>query len=471
MSSNAALLNANVGAIDRALIDPTASLFTRSGQDSIKSANWIKNRKVFSVIGNQAFGTTMQIDLDRSADFVGKVFLQIKVPKAKLLMPNNELSSSTFGAYVSAAGFAMIDYVELTYGSNSVQRISGDALVHLYRKKATFEQAHRIQRMIGADSGFPSARVQLLEDGTDTNEGYREAESISYLVSTTPGETKDATFIVPLPMFWCQSSRPSGFFPLNVLPNELRFNIRLKPQSGFTYASSLGEATQVSVSTVAPEVSLLADYYHVPPAESNALMSYVNLNGNALEWMFYDHDLQTNEVLVGGATPQGTTIKLSNIKQAVTSLLYSVRRNESVTDSGNGKLRDHDFYSIGGINRAVLKNDGTGWTTDKSPMYRKVDQWNLASTSINIFESADARELDVTQHQWPDVVGGNIYGYSFEYYPDVNAATGHLNFSNLHNPTINIKGKTIEPTDRATIVFEFRNFIRLQAGNLYRVFH
>ena len=120
----------NTGPQDALLHDPSRSYFANVGY--VRTNNFETEFKDITPTNTAAFGTTTYYTIDRAADLLGNLDLVLDMDVT------GTAGSNHLDILVDGFGYAMIDKVTLSVGTNTIQEIEGEWLQienSIYRDK------------------------------------------------------------------------------------------------------------------------------------------------------------------------------------------------------------------------------------------------------------------------------------------------------------------------------------------------
>ena len=157
-------LQINQGPQDALLYDNSKSYFTNVGY--VRTSNFqVEYRKVQSQ-NSPAFNSTVQYVIPKAADLLGPVDLMVEISEPPTGAGSAFTKDSTSGAanskgtrvwneWVDELGFAMIDKITFSCGSNDIETITGEMLqirnelMTSDENRLGFDTEHRSPRSVG----------------------------------------------------------------------------------------------------------------------------------------------------------------------------------------------------------------------------------------------------------------------------------------------------------------------------------
>jgi hypothetical protein len=155
------------------------------------------------------FGKTLTAVVARSADLMGEVFLRVVLPKVEYEGPPLETNVAKF-AWVKNIGFAMIDDVDITIGTSSIDRQYGDWMDIWHQLTACSAKTEGFNRMIGNTDALTA--VSSLGFGEYNNRVLKES----------------AELFIPFSFYFCRDIALA--IPLVALTeHQVQLRVKLRP--------------------------------------------------------------------------------------------------------------------------------------------------------------------------------------------------------------------------------------------------
>ena len=249
-------LQLNSGPQDALLYDNTRSYFTNVGY--VRTSNFQLKLRDVDPINTARLGTTVQFVIPKAADLLGPIDLVLELAEAQSGTPfpdpyaasNSGTGYHTyvkgFTAWVEAVGFAMIDKIVFSVGTQTIETITGDQLNIMNElmtsdskrlgrdtilktsrtpvRTQTWPQTGRVYPHEGDSFRNPSMfkknrLITLCMNAIDEN-GQTVLKS-----AAMPGTKK---LIVPLGLFF--TKHPSQYLPLAAISaeNEVRVSVKMR---------------------------------------------------------------------------------------------------------------------------------------------------------------------------------------------------------------------------------------------------
>lgn len=382
-------LQLNQGPQDALLYDNSRSYFTNVGY--VRTSNFqIEYRDVDAQ--NQAqLGTTVQYVIPKAADLLGPVDLVCELDCQKDRNSTAKLDAAgelAWAAWVDEVGFAMIEKVTFSVGSNDIETVTGEQLQIINELMKSDEQrlgANHVLKtgqvpMIDTDTGAlkadaysnvaqlkaalgiskskattkltklannssgDSAAIDFGDEQTEYSRIIRAASAGFNTGSGTgtgaPVYTGRKRLIIPLGLFF--TKHPSQYFPLAAVAgcNDVRISIKFRSHKNLIQMFQHGTAGLDTMPEfdnggfASSSAKLRCHYVHVTGPEATILMNKEHVRLLKL-WHTPNHKIIND--LAAGKT---TSLDLSFL-HPVTTLIVTLRRNEEI-DNGNSSAGDDD---------------------------------------------------------------------------------------------------------------------------------
>ena len=301
----------NQGPQDALLYDNTRSYFTNVGY--VRTSNFqVEYRNVESQ-NTPAFGSTINFVIPKAADLLGPCDLRLTIPAPSGTLPAADTDLMyTYASWVDKLGFAMLEKITFSIGSNDIEVLDGDILdiknelMTSDEMRLGFDHILKTGRPANpspeADGSATSDVAIATEDfpgdnnRTDDRGGAKTYNKdwtrLIYLTAdkvTTGGSltlkhaaSDKRMLTVPLGLFF--TKHVSQYFPLAAIAgcNDVRIAIKLRPLKELYQIGghvSLGSANK-SFPNILPrfdggdmKASLLCHYVHVTAPEAQELMN------------------------------------------------------------------------------------------------------------------------------------------------------------------------------------------------------
>jgi hypothetical protein len=394
-------LSLNQGAQDALLYDNTRSYFTNVGY--VRTSNFqIEYRDVDAQ--NQAqLGTTVQYVIPKAADLLGPVDLVCELAAQKdrnstaATAANNMVA---WAAWVDEVGFAMIEKITFSVGSNDIETLTGEQLQIMNELMKSDEQRlganhvlktgqipmsdpstgalktdavtgdAALKAMLGisktTDTASFCAIRNLKADGTamdaasdpvDFGEEYTEYSRLIRVAHNDYNKGNVATkgktiylgrkkLIIPLGLFFTR--HPSQYFPLAAVAgcNDVRISIKFRSKENLIQMFQKGSVAAFNSMPqfddgcfVGSSAKLRCHYVHVTGPEATILMNKEHVRLLKL-WH------TPNQKIING-----TEIKAANTTSfdlsflhPITTLIITLRRNEEIDNTSSSSGDDNAAY-------------------------------------------------------------------------------------------------------------------------------
>ena len=372
-------LQINQGPQDALLYDNSKSYFTNVGY--VRTSNFqVEYRKVQSQ-NSPAFNSTVQYVIPKAADLLGPVDLMVEISepptgagsaftKDSTSEAANSMGTRVWNEWVDELGFAMIDKITFSCGSNDIETITGEMLqirnelMTSDENRLGFDTIQKTGRRAFKQLNTSNAGEHKI--GDDELPGvtekifakdYTRISSVYYQNKTAENDIKNDIrrsgkryLTIPLGLFF--TKHVSQYFPLAAVAgcNDVRISIKFRALNELLKlsgvvgnnknASSLtADSTSLGLDQVTiAEANLLCHYVHVTGPEATTLMNREHVR--LLKLFQHQHKVFTKE------HKNHLDMDLSFL-HPVSTLLITIRRNDDLnttqaarTREKNGKLTD-----------------------------------------------------------------------------------------------------------------------------------
>ena len=344
------------------------------------------------------FGKRVTCIIDKKADLLSDIMLELELPALK-----------TYVSWTNNIGCFIIDWVELQFGGEPIDRISGDLLD------------------IFMDITTPSGKKQPLYDMIG-----------KYSTFNNNTQTDALKLLIPIPFWFCRSIEKA--LPLiSMQYTDIKLVFQFKPFDKCWYKLSNGETPSSTPSiTIA---NLICNFIYLDVFERTKFAKEKN----------HEYLIEQFQILNGFQLAQSiinANVRLffnHNIKE-----LYWTYRT-SVATSNN----DYNNY-------ANVTNYGTSNELIVAPF----NEMNLRFNGNDRFEKLAETFFRLYQPYKHHSSGTNdyIYMYSFALNPEDTQPSGTCNFSKLDNITLNLDCSASIPSGIINVYAINYNILRIQNG-------
>jgi len=344
------------------------------------------------------FGKRVTCIIDKKADMLSDIMLELELPALK-----------TYVSWTNSIGYYIIDWVELQFGGEPIDRISGDLLD------------------IFMDITTPSGKKQPLYDMIG-----------KYSTFNNNTQTEALKLLIPLPFWFCRNIEKA--LPLiSMQYTDIKIVFQFKDFDKCWYKVSNGETPDNTPSIT--KANLICNFIYLDVFERTKfakeqnheylIEQFQNLNGqqiaqniiNANVRLFFNH----------------------NIKE----LFWTYRTN--IATSNN----DYNNY-------ANITNYATANELSIAPF----NEMNLRFNGNDRFEKLAETFFRLYQPYKHHSSGTNdyIYMYSFALEPESTQPSGTCNFSKLDNVVLNLECSANIPSGVINVYAINYNILRIQNG-------
>jgi len=344
------------------------------------------------------FGKRVTCIIDKKADLLSDIMLELELPALK-----------TYVSWTNNIGCFIIDWVELQFGGEPIDRISGDLLD------------------IFMDITTPSGKKQPLYDMIG-----------KYSTFNNNTQTEALKLLIPIPFWFCRSIEKA--LPLiSMQYTDIKLVFQFKPFDKCWYKLSNGETPSSTPSIT--KANLICNFIYLDVFERTKFAKEKN----------HEYLIEQFQSLNGFQLAQNlinANVRLffnHNIKE-----LYWTYRT-SIATSNN----DYNNY-------ANVTNYGTSNELIVAPF----NEMNLRFNGNDRFEKLAETFFRLYQPYKHHSSGTNdyIYMYSFALNPEDTQPSGTCNFSKLDNITLNLDCSASIPSGIINVYAINYNILRIQNG-------
>jgi hypothetical protein len=338
-------LQINQGPQDALLYDNSRSYFTNVGY--VRTSNFQVEYREVEAQNDAKLGSTVQFVIPKAADLLGPCDLRVEIPAA---LTTATLAANAVGEaysqWVDELGFAMIEKITFSVGSNDIETITGEML-QIKNELMTSDEmrlGHGHTLKTGIAMTDPGYTTDVKNDYSRTILSYSAAGAST----VTPTAAKKRFLVVPLGLFF--TKHVSQYFPLAAVAgcNDVRISIKFRPMNELIQVKTGGGMTP----SLNPDFTggkhfdkccLLCHYVHVTGPEAQVLMNKEHVRLLKL----YQHDTKTMKSVKGKFD-----LDLSFL-HPISTLLITIRRENdmnSEADTNNAQAKGLFFYHGDGTN-------------------------------------------------------------------------------------------------------------------------
>lgn len=330
-------LHLNQGPQDALLYDNSRSYFTNVGY--VRTSNFQMELRDVDPQNTATLGSTVQFVIPKSGDLLGPCDLMVDFNPC-----TGGTGANQWAAWVENVGYAMIDRITFSVGSNEIETITGDQLNIMNELMKNDE--HRLHDTIGK-TGRPSlyqnfnaaADTQREPSGAIVNS--RIGRLIYHGTDVVPGKS----LIIPTGLFF--TKHPSQYFPLAAIAgcNDVRVAVKFRTlnelvQLGSEYGVTAGLITGAAGATSMPtwssgvisKCALRCHYIHCTGPEATTLMNKEHVRLLKL-WSVNTKPF----TLTAGSTDKELDIDLSFL-HPVSELIFTIRKVSDMNSSTDGAV-------------------------------------------------------------------------------------------------------------------------------------
>lgn len=399
----------NQGPQDSLLFDGRNSFFSNVGYS--RSSNFaMEYADVSPAAGTPKLGSEVRFELDRIGDLVGNVDLRISLKGTGKNLGAGVTGGEAQNVLVDAAGYAMIDYVQLKVNDNEIEKIDGEMLYILNQLHRDPQHRHR----------------QIIKEDKDDPDGADDRLLTSYAASDGAATNYSHDFIIPLGLFF--SKHPSQYFPICAVAgnNHVRIVIKFRRPSELTIfnatkisfdnngapqnthlSASFQDATACEI--VENKCSLRVSHVHLTGPEAESLISKEHVRLMKL------HQRHTASTLIKSTSvtlgSEAKYVMDLNFLHPVQELILVVRNTKFLKTGATDGVSGPNYFAFEGkgLNSFRKTEDGSLETTTKyaGP--------NTGSPDTEPFLSVLGWNLKLNnQSRYPSVSSGSSSGVSMD---------------------------------------------------------
>ena len=344
------------------------------------------------------FGKRVTCIIDKKADLLSDIMLELELPALK-----------TYVSWTNSIGYYIIDWVELQFGGEPIDRITGDLLD------------------IFMDITTPSGKKQPLYDMIG-----------KYSTFNNNTQTDALKLLIPIPFWFCRSIEKA--LPLiSMQYTDIKLVFQFKSFDKCWYKLSNGETPDSTPSIT--KANLICNFIYLDVFERTKFAKEKN----------HEYLIEQFQILNGFQLAQNlinANVRLffnHNIKE-----LYWTYRTDVATS-----YNDYNNYA-----------NVTNYGTSNELIIAPFNEMNLRFNGNDRFEKIAETFFRLYQPYKHHSSGTNdyIYMYSFALTPEDTQPSGTCNFSKLDNITLNLDCSASIPSGIINVYAINYNILRIQNG-------
>ena len=344
------------------------------------------------------FGKRVTCIIDKKADLLSDIMLELELPALK-----------TYVSWTNNIGCFIIDWVELQFGGEPIDRISGDLLD------------------IFMDITTPSGKKQPLYDMIG-----------KYSTFNNNTQTEALKLLIPIPFWFCRSIEKA--LPLiSMQYTDIKLVFQFKPFDKCWYKLSNGETPSSTPSIT--KANLICNFIYLDVFERTKFAKAKN----------HEYLIEQFQTLNGFQLAQ-------NLINANVRLFFNHNIKELYWTYRTNIATSYNDYN----NYANVTNYGTSNELIIAPF----NEMNLRFNGNDRFEKLAETFFRLYQPYKHHSSGTNdyIYMYSFAINPEDTQPSGTCNFSKLDNITLNLDCSASIPSGIINVYAINYNILRIQNG-------
>ena len=498
---------------DDLLTNDGQSLFVDQGY--VRTANWGAEYVDLEANANSnpQFGQTLVYQLDSIGDLMGQIDLLFK---ATVKCTPGTAGQMNF--LCRDFGYAMLEKVWFAVNSNIIQEFGSEDLRRMneLEREDRWRQDKLFETPRGVLGGISTSDVMLEAGWAQIG---ANAQAANYMAAKTTADGNDYVtynldYNIPLPFWFCGKYGPGYYFPMKGVTNahDVRIYIKLRDMSQLAYSSqgplkhdngvTLGHSwltgmheranitnygslpenawcsdIQASNGTnVAENVSskLRINYYHLPKPEADLLRNVETtriIEDIQFQDMSFVLDSANHEVNF-----EHKQMKL-NFLHPVKELVIMLKRDTATY--GPNALWDHDSgstHDVGGVLSGGRRKRSHGMGGTAVEIAGLELSLNGTKTNQNMIDRDHLLKRILPLHHQNQYSGAevNYFVIPLCMHPDrLLATSGHINFSKVAHPNLNIYLKHAGSAGTVTVEVYARtyNWMAMRGGKCWKVFH
>jgi len=344
------------------------------------------------------FGKRVTCIIDKKADLLSDIMLELELPALK-----------TYVSWTNNIGCFIIDWVELQFGGEPIDRITGDLLD------------------IFMDITTPSGKKQPLYDMIG-----------KYSTFNNNTQTEALKLLIPIPFWFCRSIEKA--LPLiSMQYTDIKLVFQFKPFDKCWYKLSNGETPSSTPSIT--KANLICNFIYLDVFERTKFAKAQN----------HEYLIEQFQTLNGFQLAQ-------NLINANVRLFFNHNIKELYWTYRTNIATSYNDYN----NYANVTNYGTSNEFIIAPF----NEMNLRFNGNDRFEKLAETFFRLYQPYKHHSSGTNdyIYMYSFALTPEDTQPSGTCNFSKLDNITLNLDCSASIPSGIINVYAINYNILRIQNG-------
>eukprot|EP00965_Chrysotila_dentata_P191071 6174295-Pleurochrysis_carterae.AAC.1 len=509
----------NQGPQDALLYDNTRSYFTNVGY--VRTSNFQVELRDVDPQNSANLGSTMQFVIPKSGDLLGPVDLMIDFNKA------TNGASGKYASWVETLGFAMIERIVFSIGSNDIETITGDQLNITNELMKSDE--HRLGLRQVLKTGRPAVAANV-SSGTWTpyTDSDTTADNSQRHIFAGAVNYDGKKLIIPLGLFF--TKHPSQYFPLCAIAgcNDVRISVKLRPLNELILLQTTPDATGANIDdadaptgtvpafesgTPISECRLRCHYVHVTGPEATTIMNKEHVR---LLKLWHHNPKPVTISSSANGTKFNIPIDLSFL-HPVQELIITVRKASEMSSSTDttakpslydqgARTKNYFAYHGGGKdpNMESIINSQGSTQANAVQSYLQIDNFKLSlngqerhpslassgldrnylmnrlmpmlhsNTTSTYQESVDGITLTTAESDFKRLAESfdrkEIYVYPFSLNPEGSNPSGAVNFSKVSHAKLNISGTAFATDDAKNIDYQvdvygiYYNWVMIKEG-------
>jgi len=406
-------------------------------------------------MGNVQCGKKTSATIARNGDLVGRMYLEIDLCLGS--------ASDKHRKFVDRMGHALIDYVEIEIGGQTIDKHYGQWMDVWSQLTHSQEQFHHLSRMLGGaqDTNAPSRTDNL---PTFTRNSVDDGNSSGLIATDKPGNVdggfNDRLMKLYVPLQFWFNTNPGLALPLIALQyHEVKLNVMFKHSSALYIKDDSG-----SISQSDPElanVCLFCDYIFLDTDERRRFAQV-------------SHEYLINQVQYNGKSVLASTENTANIDlrfnhpcKEIVWILQDTNRENSANNNVNYSPWNYNAKgdsTLGAntgdqVSKAVLQLNGHDRFREREGTYFRTVQPYQHHTGLFDNGQSNPGSGNGKQHN-----KGMFYMYSFALKPEEHQPSGSCNFSRIDNAVLTMNLSNSNEARSVKVYATNYNVLRIMSG-------
>lgn len=403
-------------------------------RDWRKSTPFVIDEIRVDPLGQPVFNGENNFEFAKQAHLIKDICLRSQLPPQIIAPLGNP------GNYIDHLGYALIDYFDITFGSNQLYRRQAYDLYFKYRKALESEKRDAVNDLIEGDK-TTAQRNQDLLNGVDLL----------------------TDMFLPFELHSTQA------FPLLSVSQKLRMTLKTRALQNLVQLPVPGTTITQNGNL---NFSIIAKVVHLTGREADLILDFTR-DSQGVSYLIHQNVRQNQDDISSLQTGFISNTKLSSITKPIRFLQFALIPTKLMNDTGRN---DYFFFQ-------PQPNPGpipAGMTP-----YNPIQSWSMEANGQIIQRSVPRAYTVIRDHYMmnPSQHGDEIFTQYYDQYPhSVNASIGYMDYTNLNNVVLSlvfgVGGTGTDPDVpanaqvlRLIVNAEDDNFWFFHSGNVSRAFN